>query len=107
MAVYIRPRLGGPFFTGVYLPQKSVLSPPIESQYKPFQKHVSSYILKRSPDSVVWTLRTVTCALPYFIIEDNSLRGENTVADSNPARVKARSGEIHPIYHNFKLIAVR
>jgi hypothetical protein len=30
MAVYIRPRLGGPFFTGVYLPQKSVLSPPIE-----------------------------------------------------------------------------
>jgi hypothetical protein len=30
------------FFTGMYLPQKSVLSPPIESQYKPFQKHVSS-----------------------------------------------------------------
>jgi hypothetical protein len=33
----------GSFFTGAYLPQKSVLSPPIESQYKPFQKHVSSY----------------------------------------------------------------
>jgi hypothetical protein len=31
------------FFTGVYLPQKSVLLPPIERQYKPFQKHVSSY----------------------------------------------------------------
>jgi hypothetical protein len=38
----------GPFFTGVYLPQKSVLSPPIESQYKPFQKHVSSYQVKRT-----------------------------------------------------------
>jgi hypothetical protein len=31
------------FSMGVYLPQKSVLLPPIESQYKPFQKHVSSY----------------------------------------------------------------
>jgi hypothetical protein len=36
-------RILGSFFTGVYLPQKSVLSPPIERQYKPFQKHVSSY----------------------------------------------------------------
>jgi hypothetical protein len=26
MAVYIRPRLGGPFFTGAFLPQKSVLA---------------------------------------------------------------------------------
>ena len=104
MAVYIRPCLGGPFFRGAYLPQKSVLSPPIESQYKPFQKHVSSYILKRSPDSVVWTHRTVACALPYFIIEDNSLRGENTVADSNPARVKARGREMHTSYHKFKYI---
>jgi hypothetical protein len=33
----------GSFFIGVYLPQKSVLLPPIESQYKPFQKHVPSY----------------------------------------------------------------
>jgi hypothetical protein len=33
----------GVLFIGVYLPQKSVLSPPIESQYKPFQKHVPSY----------------------------------------------------------------
>jgi hypothetical protein len=39
----------GSFFTGVYLPQKSVLSPPIESQYKPFQKHVSSYQVNRTP----------------------------------------------------------
>jgi hypothetical protein len=43
----IAPILGqrkwGPFFTVVYLPQKSVLSPPIERQYKPFQKDVSSY----------------------------------------------------------------
>jgi hypothetical protein len=29
MAVYIRPRLGGPFSTGAFLPQKSVLAPPI------------------------------------------------------------------------------
>jgi hypothetical protein len=53
------------------------------------------------------THRTVACALPYFIIEDNSLRGENTVADSNPARVKARGGEMHTNYHKFKLIVVR
>jgi hypothetical protein len=43
----IAPILGqrkwGPFFAVVYLPQKLVLSPPIERQYKPFQKHVSSY----------------------------------------------------------------
>jgi hypothetical protein len=31
------------FFTGVFCPQKSVLLPPIKTQYKPFQKHVSSY----------------------------------------------------------------
>jgi hypothetical protein len=39
---YMGPEKGS-FFTGVYLPQKSVLPPPIERQYKPFQKHVSSY----------------------------------------------------------------
>jgi hypothetical protein len=33
----------GSFFTGVFLPQKSVLLPPVKTQYKPFQKHVSSY----------------------------------------------------------------
>jgi hypothetical protein len=30
---HIWGRKRGPFFTEVYLPQKSVLSPPIESQY--------------------------------------------------------------------------
>jgi hypothetical protein len=40
---YMGQEKGVLFFTGVYLPQKLVLSPPIESQYKPFQKHVSSY----------------------------------------------------------------
>jgi hypothetical protein len=40
---HIWDRKKGSFFTGVYLPQKSVLEPPIERQYKPFQKHVSSY----------------------------------------------------------------
>jgi hypothetical protein len=33
----------GSFFTGAYLPRKSELEPPIERQYKPSQKHVSSY----------------------------------------------------------------
>jgi hypothetical protein len=50
----IAPILGqrkwGPFFTRVYLTQKSVVLPPIESQYKPFQKHVSSYQVKISED---------------------------------------------------------
>jgi hypothetical protein len=40
---HIWDRKKGSFFTGVYLPQKSDLAPPIERQYKPFQKHVSSY----------------------------------------------------------------
>jgi hypothetical protein len=59
MAVYIRPRLGGPFFAGVYLPQKSVLLPPIETQYVSVQKHVSSYILKTTPVTFVLPLRIV------------------------------------------------
>jgi hypothetical protein len=33
----------GVLFKGVYLPQISVLSPPIERQYLSVQKHVSSY----------------------------------------------------------------
>jgi hypothetical protein len=49
----IAPILGqrkwGPFFAVVYLPQKLVLLPPIEGQYKPFQKHVSSYQVNRTP----------------------------------------------------------
>jgi hypothetical protein len=49
----------------------------------------------------------VACARPYFIIEDNSLRGENTVADSNPAHVKARGGEVHTNYNKFELIVLR
>jgi hypothetical protein len=57
----------GSFFTGVYLPQKSVLSPPIESQYKPFQKHVSSYQVKRSPGCFVWDAPTALTAGPHHI----------------------------------------
>jgi hypothetical protein len=48
---------------------------------------VSSYILKRSPDSVVWSAPTLLRGAPGLFNEDNSLKGENTVADSNPARV--------------------
>jgi hypothetical protein len=106
MAVYIRPLLGY-FFYGAYFPQKLDLEPRIESKYKPFQKHVSSYILKRSPDLVVWSAPTLLRGALDFFNEDNSLRGENTVADSNPARVKPRGGEMHTNYHKFKPIVVR
>jgi hypothetical protein len=68
---------------------------------------VSSYILKRSPDSVVWSEPTLLRGALDLINEDNSLGGENTVADLNPARVKARGGEMHTNYHKFKLIVVR
>jgi hypothetical protein len=82
------------------------LEPPIERQYKPFQKHVSSYQVERSPGWFVSPKRAVLRGALVLFNEDNSLRGENTVADSNPERVKARSGEIHPNYYNFKLIVV-
>jgi hypothetical protein len=88
MAIYIAT-FWGPFFTGVFLPQKSVLSPPIESQYMPFQKHVSFYILKRSPESFVWAAPPLLRGGHYLINEENTLRGANTVRVSNPARVKA------------------
>jgi hypothetical protein len=106
MAVYTAT-FWGTFFTGAYFPQKSDLSPRIESKYKPFQKHVSSYILKRSLDSVVWSAPTLLRGALELFNEDNSLRGENTVADPNPARVKAQGGEMHTNYHKFKLIVVQ
>jgi hypothetical protein len=40
---HIWGRKRGPFLTGLYLPQKSVLSPHIESQNISVQRHVSSY----------------------------------------------------------------
>jgi hypothetical protein len=85
----------------VYLPQKSVLSPPIESQYKPFQKHVSSYQVEISPDRFVWAAPTLLRGGPYFKIEENSLRGANNVVDSNPARVKARE-EVQDLFYILK-----
>jgi hypothetical protein len=70
----IAPILGqrkrGPFFKGVYLPQKLVLLAPIERQYKPFQKHVPSYQVKISERFIVWTRHTMTCAQPNFLIEE-------------------------------------
>jgi hypothetical protein len=65
---------------------------------------VSFYILKRSPDSDGWAAPTLLRGALDLFNEDNSLRGENTVADSNPARVKARGGEVHTNYDKFKLI---
>jgi hypothetical protein len=49
----------GSFFTGVFVPQKSVLLPPIKTQCKPFQKHVSSYQVKSAPAWFVWTAPTL------------------------------------------------
>jgi hypothetical protein len=49
----------GSFFTGVFLPKKSVLLPPIKTQYKPFQKHVSSYQVKSTPVWFVWAAPTL------------------------------------------------
>jgi hypothetical protein len=51
----------GSFFTGAYFPQKLVFLPPAERQYKPIQKHVSSYQVKISESDhiiAVPTLRT-------------------------------------------------
>jgi hypothetical protein len=98
MAVYIRPLFGGIFFTGAFLPQKSVLSPRIESQYKPFQRHVSSYQVKRSPDWFVWAAPTLLRGTLDLFNEDNSLRGENTVVDSNTVRVLSRESEARLIF---------
>jgi hypothetical protein len=77
----------GSFFTGAYLPQKSVLSPPIESQYKPFQKHVSSYWVERSPGCVVWAAPTLLRDEPFLIMEEQPLSTLTRGAESNPARV--------------------
>jgi hypothetical protein len=68
---------------------------------------MSFYILKRSPNLVVWAAPTLVRGTINLFNEDNSLRGENTVADLNPARVKARGGEVHANYDKFKLIVVR
>jgi hypothetical protein len=81
-------------FTGVCLPQKLVLLPPIERQYKPFQKHMPSYQVKISESCFVWVAPTLLRGRAYLKLEENSLRGANTsekkVVDLNPARVKAR-----------------
>jgi hypothetical protein len=45
----------GSFFTGVFLPQKSVLLPLIKTQYK----HVSSYQVKSTPVWFVWAAPTL------------------------------------------------
>jgi hypothetical protein len=59
---------------------------------------MSFYILKRSPDSVVWAATTLARGTLDLFNEDNSLRGENTVADSNPERVLSREIEARLIF---------
>jgi hypothetical protein len=48
------PLLGGIFFGGAYFPQKLTPKTSTEPRYKLFQRHVSFYILKRSPVCFVW-----------------------------------------------------
>jgi hypothetical protein len=43
----------GILFRGLYLPQKLVLAPPLEREYKPFQKHVPSYYVILCPGCFV------------------------------------------------------
>jgi hypothetical protein len=67
---------------------------------------VSFCILKRSPDSFVWDAPPLLRGGHYLFNEENSLRGANTVVDSNLARVKvqesvARLGDIY--FQIFKL----
>jgi hypothetical protein len=77
----------GSCFYGAYLTQKLVLSPPTESQYKPFQKHVSSYQVKRYPGCFVWAAPTSLRGAPYLIGEGEPFSTLARGAESNPARV--------------------
>jgi hypothetical protein len=47
------------YLEGIYLPQKSDLAASIETQYKPFQKHVLSYQVKISESCFVWAAPTL------------------------------------------------
>jgi hypothetical protein len=82
------------FLRGAYLPQKLDLLPPLERERNSVQKHVSSYYIEISPGCFVWGTPTLLRGRPYLKNEENTLRGANTVVDSNPARVKARD-EVH------------
>jgi hypothetical protein len=68
---------------------------------------VSFYILKRSPDSFVWAAPTLVRGTLDLFNEDNSLRGENTVADLNPARVLSRKSVPRFIFQIFKYIEIK
>jgi hypothetical protein len=75
-------------------PSKIRLIPPIERQYKPFQKHVPSYYVKISERYYVWAEPTVLRGGPYLKIEEQPFSTLTRGADSNPARVIARE-EVH------------
>jgi hypothetical protein len=67
-------------------------------------KRVSRNTLKKTYYLVFTkSLKIISAARPRI----NRTPALVRVADSNPALVKARSGEIHPKCHNLKLIAVR
>jgi hypothetical protein len=97
MAVNIWPLLGS-FFRGRISLKKSDLAPPLERRYISVQRHVSFYILKRSPGWFVWAAPTLLRGGPYLINEENSLRGANNDVDSNPARVKSRE-EVQNLFY--------
>jgi hypothetical protein len=49
---------------GVFLPQKSVLLPPLETQYISVQRHMSSYYVKISETYYVWAAPSVLRGVP-------------------------------------------
>jgi hypothetical protein len=87
---YIYGHFLGYFFTGAYFPQKLDLLPSLERERNSVQRHVSSYQVKISEGCFVWAAPTLLRGGPYLKMEDNSLRGANTVEVSNPACGKAR-----------------
>jgi hypothetical protein len=87
------PILGQDFrvlFTGAYLPQKTDLAPPLETQYVSVQKHVLPYYVKISEECFVWAAPTLLRGGPYLKNEEQHFERSREVRILNPARVKAR-----------------
>jgi hypothetical protein len=87
MATILAPLLGVLFLGGISPSKIGLIAPPIASQYKPFQKRVSSCWVKRSPGCVVWAAPTLLRDEPFLIMEEQPFSTLTRGAESNPARV--------------------
>jgi hypothetical protein len=87
MAPILAPLFGVHFLRGCFSLKNRSYRPPIGSQYKPFQKHVSSYQVKRSPGCFVWAAPTSLRDGPYLVMEEELSSTLTRGAGSNPARV--------------------